>query len=199
MEVAAAKPKEGGFSSRHILCVGGTFLHKALAASGLLIEKLLMVGALLAFVGSMLVKELLATSSLLAVVSSALVEEALGSTLVKKVSAIRSLLFFVSGVPIKKDLAGLCLLAMALVLPQFLHSPFPVPVGGLLASVTFGKNQPPQWRQWEQPYSLLVLVQGTAIPIVWGIVDPVENLVRSMQRRLNPFVLQPSRRIGGVG
>ncbi len=77
----------------------------------LLIEKSLMTGGLLAFVGGMLVKESLATIGLLALTSGFLV---------------------------KMALVGRRLEVMALVLPQFTHSSFPVLVGGLLASAAYG-------------------------------------------------------------
>jgi hypothetical protein len=79
MEMAAAKSKEDGCSGRHLSCIGGRFVHKLLAASGLHVNKALAMGGLLAFVGGTLVKEVL------------------GSMLVKKVLAMSSLLFFVSG------------------------------------------------------------------------------------------------------
>ncbi len=100
----------------------GLFVDKALTMCSLLVEKPLTTGGLLAFVGSMLVKELLATIGLLALTSSFLVEMAL---------------------------AGCRLEAMVLVLPQFVHSLFPVLVGGLLASAASNKNPPSQWRRWE--------------------------------------------------
>jgi hypothetical protein len=57
IEAVAAKPKEDGCSSRHLLCIGGAFAHKLLAVSGLHFEKALAMGSLLAFVGGTLVKE----------------------------------------------------------------------------------------------------------------------------------------------
>jgi hypothetical protein len=88
----------------------------------LLIEKPLTTGSLLAFVGGTLDKELLTTIGLLALTSGFLV---------------------------KMVLAGRRLEAMALVLPQFVHSLFPVLVGGLLASAASGKNPSSQWRRRE--------------------------------------------------
>ncbi len=125
MELAAAKPKEDGCSSHHPLCIGSVFIHKALATSGLLVEKLFAAGSLLAFVGGKLV------------------EEALGSMLVKKLLTMCGFLLLMSSFLIDKALAGCCLLAMALVLPQFVQGPLPVLVVGLLASATSGKNRPP--------------------------------------------------------
>jgi hypothetical protein len=104
-----------------------------------------MTGGLLAFVGGLLVKELLARIGLLVVVSSALVMEALGGSLVKKLLMRSDLLLLRSGFLIKMALAGRCLLAMALIFSQFVHSPLPVLVGGLLMSMTSSKNPPPQW------------------------------------------------------
>jgi hypothetical protein len=86
----------------------------------ILVKKPLTTGDLLAFVGGMLVKESLATIGLLALMSGFLV---------------------------KMALAGRRLEAMVLVLPQFVHSLFPVLVGGLLTSTAFGKNPPSQWRR----------------------------------------------------
>jgi hypothetical protein len=82
----------------------------------LLVEKPLMMGGLLAFVGGTLLKELLATIGLLALTSGFLV---------------------------KMALAGRRLEAMVLVLPQLAHGLFPVLVGGLLMSATSGKNSLP--------------------------------------------------------
>ncbi len=88
----------------------------------LLVQKLLATGGLLAFIGGTLVEELLATIGLLALTSGFLVKMALG---------------------------GRRLEVMALVLPQFVHSMFPVLVGSLLASAASGKNPPSQWRRRE--------------------------------------------------
>jgi hypothetical protein len=143
MEAVAEKPKEDGCTSCHSLCVGGAFVHKALATSGLLVKKLLAVGSLLAFVGSTLVKE------------------ALGGTLVKKLLMTCGLLSLTSRFLVGKALGGRCLLAMVLILPQFVHGPLPVLVVGLLESGTSGKNCLPQWRRWQQPCGLFVFVSGT--------------------------------------
>ncbi len=56
------------------------------------------------------------------------------------------LLVVMSGVFVKEALASFCLLAMVLLIPQFVHGPFPVPVSGVLASVASCKNHPPQWQ-----------------------------------------------------
>ncbi len=45
--------------------------------------------------------------------------------------AIIGLMAVMSGALVKEAVEGLCLLAMALVHPQFVHGLFPVPVGGL--------------------------------------------------------------------
>ena len=82
----------------------------------------------------------LPAGSLLAFVGGTLIEEAL---------AVSSLLFFVSSLLVEMALAGHCLEAMVLVLPQFVHSLFPVLVGGLLAGVASSKNSPSQWRRQE--------------------------------------------------
>ncbi len=71
------------------------------------------------------------------------------------------LLAVVSGAFVEEALVGGGLVAIAFVLPQFIHGLFPVPDG--------------------------------------GVPDPVKNPVESAWRRLHPFVLQPSRRIRGVG
>ncbi len=127
---------------RHLSCKSIAFGHKAtssllvkkaLRTCSHLIKKLLMRGGLLAVVGGMLVKELLATIGLLSLTSSFLV---------------------------KMALAGCCLLAMALVFPQFVHNSLPVLVGGLLASKTSGKNWTPQWQWWDQPCGLFVFKNG---------------------------------------
>ncbi len=78
VEAATVKPKEDGCCSRCLSCLGNTCIN-TLATSGLLIEKLLMIGSLLAFIDDMLVEEALATIGLLVVVSGAFVEEALAS------------------------------------------------------------------------------------------------------------------------
>jgi hypothetical protein len=88
----------------------------------LLVEKPLMTGSLLVFVGGTLVKESLATIGLLALMGGFLV---------------------------KMALAGRRLEAMVLVFPQFVHSLFPVLVGGLLVSAASSKNLPSQWRRRE--------------------------------------------------
>ncbi len=100
----------------------GLFVKKVLTTCSLLVEKPLTTGGLLAFIGGTLGKESLVTIGLLALTSGFLVEMAL---------------------------AGRRLEAMALVLPQFVHSSFPVLVGGLLASAASGKNLPSQWRRRE--------------------------------------------------
>jgi hypothetical protein len=111
VEAAAAKPQEDSLGCRHLSCKSSTFGHKAtssllvekaLTPCSLLIEKPLMTDGLLAFVGGMLVKELLATIGLLALMSGFLV---------------------------KMALAGCCLEVMALVLPQVVNCPLPIPVG----------------------------------------------------------------------
>ncbi len=68
----------------------------------LLVKKPLTMDGLLVFIGGMLVKELLATNGLLALMSGFLVELAL---------------------------AGCRLEAMALILPQVVDCPLPIPVG----------------------------------------------------------------------
>ncbi len=111
MEAVAAKPQEDGAGCPHLSCKSSTFGHKA--TSSLLVEKVLMMCSLLikkpltmdgflAFVGGTLVKELLATINLLALTSGFLVEMAL---------------------------AGCRLEAMALLLPQVVDCPLPIPVG----------------------------------------------------------------------
>ncbi len=76
-EAMAAKPKEYGCCGRRPLCLGSVCANEALATSSLLLEKPLMMGGLLAFIGGMLVKELLAMIGLLVVVSGTFFEEAL--------------------------------------------------------------------------------------------------------------------------
>ncbi len=131
VEAAVAKPLEDGLGGRHPSCkssvlghtaMSGLFVKKALTTCSLLVEKPLTTGGLLAFVGSTLVKESLGMIGLLALMSSFLV---------------------------KMALVGRRLEAMVLVLPQFIHSLFPVLVGGLLASAASGKNPPSQWRRRE--------------------------------------------------
>jgi hypothetical protein len=170
-EAAVAKPNEDGFNGCHPLCLGISFDDKALATSGLLVEKLLTTGSLLAFVGGTLVKETLATSSLLAVVSSALV---------------------------KKAVASRCLLVGALILPQVIRGTLPELVGGLHAILMLGKRCPPQWRWWQQPCGLFVFANGAIQePIVAKC--PINHPVRGAQRRLQQVVVQPIGGIkGGV-
>jgi hypothetical protein len=102
--------------------MSGLFVEKALTTCSLLIDKPLTMGSLLAFIGGTLVKESLAMIGLLALTS---------------------------GFLIKMALACHRLEAMALILPQFIHSSFPVLVGSLLASVASGKNPPSQRRRRE--------------------------------------------------
>ncbi len=167
MEAAATEPQEDGACCLHLLCQGGTFGHP-LFLGNVLVKKALAMSSLLSFMNGFLVKKLLTTSSLLV---------------------------FVGGVLVKEALAGHCPMVLVLVLPQFIQGPLPVLVGGLLGSVTSGKNWPPTWRRREQPCGLLVFAQGATNPICWGSKDPVG----STQKRLRPFVLQPSRRIRGSG
>ncbi len=104
VEAAAAKPQEDGSGGRHPMCESRAFGHKA--TSGLFVEKALttcslLVGSLLAFVGSTLVEEALAVSALLLFLSSLLDEMVM---------------------------VGRCLEAMALVLPHGVDCPLPIPV-----------------------------------------------------------------------
>jgi hypothetical protein len=111
VEAVAAKPQEDSLGCRHLSCKSSAFGHKAMSSllvkkalttSSLLVEKPLTMDGLLAFVGGMLVKESLAMIGLLALTSGFLVEMAL---------------------------AGCSLEAMALVLPQVVNCPLPIPVG----------------------------------------------------------------------
>ncbi len=113
MEAAAAKPQEDGAGCPHLSCKSSAFGHKAtssllvekaLTTCSLLVKKPLTTDGLLAFVGDTLVKESLATIGLLALTSSFLVEMALAG-------------------------CRLDLEAMALVLPQVIDCPLPIPVG----------------------------------------------------------------------
>ncbi len=111
MEAAAAKPYEDGLGCHHLPCKSSTFGHKATSGlvvekvsttCSLLVEKPLMTGGLLVFVGGMLFNELLATIGFLALTSGFLV---------------------------KMALAGGRLEEMALVLPQSVDCPLPILVG----------------------------------------------------------------------
>jgi hypothetical protein len=106
-----AKPEEDGSGCCHLSCKSSGFGHqatssllveKALTTCSLLVEKPLTTDGLLAFVGGTLVKELLATIGLLALTSGFLV---------------------------KMALAGCRLEVMALVVPQVVDCPLPIPVG----------------------------------------------------------------------
>ncbi len=87
------------------MCKSSVFGHKV--TSGLLVKKALTTCSLLA-------------GSLLAFV---------GSTLVEEVLAVSGLLFFASGLLVEMALAGRCLEAMALIFPQGINCPLPIPVG----------------------------------------------------------------------
>ncbi len=111
MEAAAAKPQEDSLGCCHLSCKSSAFGHKAtssllvkkaLTTCSLLIEKSLTTDSLLAFVGGMLIKESLAMIGLLALTRGFLVEMAL---------------------------VGCRLEVMALVLPQVVDCPLPIPVG----------------------------------------------------------------------
>jgi hypothetical protein len=106
-----AKPQEDGAGCPHLSCKSSTFGHKAtssllvekaLRTCSLLVEKPLTMDGLLALIGGTLVKESLATICLLALTSGLLVEMAL---------------------------AGCRLEVMALVLPQVVDCPLPIPLG----------------------------------------------------------------------
>ncbi len=112
---------------------GSLIVEKALTTFSLLVKELLTAGSLLAFVGSTLVKESLVTIGLLALTSGFLIEMAL---------------------------AGRCLEAMALVLPQGVDCPLPILVGAFRAGASPMKNGPPGWFWWQQPGSLSVFVKA---------------------------------------
>jgi hypothetical protein len=98
-------------------------------------------------------------------------------------------------------LAGLCLLAMALVLPQFVHGPFPVLEGSFCLGATPGKKWSPQWQWRHKPRSLVVFVPGSIQPIVikMGASVPfVVHPVGGARGKLTPLDLQPTGRIDGV-
>ncbi len=142
MEEAAAKPQEDGMCSRFTSCLGvalSSFLAFAHDAKPLVVGLHYCCLFVKVLLGS--VPEVLG----LAFVCGTLVKKALGCNLVDKLMATSILLLFVGGVLVEKALAGHCLMAMVLVLPQFVHEPLPVLVGGFLASATSGKNRPPHW------------------------------------------------------
>ncbi len=111
VEVAAAKPQEDSLGFCHLSCKSSAFGHKA--TSSLLVKKALTMC-------SLLVEKPLMTDNLLAFV---------GSTLIKESLAKIGLLALMSGFLIKMALAGCCLEAMALVLPQVINCPLPILVG----------------------------------------------------------------------
>jgi hypothetical protein len=76
----------------------------------------------------------------------AFVKKTLGSTLVDRLLATSSTLLLTSGFLIKKALAGCRLVALAVVLPQFVYAPLSGLVGSFCAGVTPPKNWSPQWR-----------------------------------------------------
>jgi hypothetical protein len=137
------------------------------------------MGGLLTFVGGMLIKK------------------TLDGMLVKKLLATSSLLSLTSGFLVKKALAGCCLVALALVLPQFVHGPLSGLVGLFCVGATPGKNWSPQWQRWQKLNSLLVFAPGAIQPIVivMGASVPfVVHQVGGTRGRLAPFDLQPTRR-----
>jgi hypothetical protein len=96
----------------------------------------------------------------------AFIEKLLGGMLVKKLLAKSSLLLLTSGFLVKKALAGCHLVALVVVLPQFVHSPLPGLVSLFCMGRTPGKNwsSPLQW--WQKPRSLVVFTPGTIQPIL---------------------------------
>jgi hypothetical protein len=118
VEAAAAKPQEDGLGCRHLLCKSSTFGHKA--TSSLVVEKAPMRC-------SLLIKNPLTTGGLLAFV---------GGTLVKESLATISLQALTSGFLVKMALTGRHLEAMALVLPQLVDCPLPIPVGAFHAGAS---------------------------------------------------------------
>jgi hypothetical protein len=115
MEASTAKPQEDDLGCHCLSCVGS-----ALATSSLLVEDALAMHSLLAFEGSLFVKMALSsTSSLLAGGLLAFV----GGTLIKESLAKIGLLVLTSGVLVEM------VEAMALVLPQVVDCPLPIPVG----------------------------------------------------------------------
>ncbi len=220
LEAAEAKPKEDGCYGCCPLCLGSACIQKALATS-LLVKKPLMMGGFLAFVGGSLVEELLTTGGLLAFVGSTLVEELLamigllafvGGTLIKEALAMSYLLLFASSLLINMALAGRRLEARALILPQFVDCPLPIPVGAFRRGASPKKNRPPGqfWRQ--QAGGLLVFAKCSLEPIL--VANGTTNIGRGIEflknikhpaggawGRLQPLVLQPPGRIkeGGRG
>ncbi len=118
MEVSMVKPQEDDLGCCHL-----SYLGSALASSSLLVEDALVTHSLLAFEGSLFVKKALSSASSL---------------------LVGSLLAFVGGTLVKKALAGCCLEAVALMFPQFVDRPLPIPVGALHVGVSPKKNGPPR-------------------------------------------------------
>jgi hypothetical protein len=206
VEAAAAKPQEdgsGGRSAGGLLAGTSSLLGKELLAtscllssvSGLLVKELLTMSSLLAGVSGLLVKKLLTTSSLLAGASSLLVKEPLTTS---------SLLSSASGLLVNE------LLAMALVFPQVIDLPLPIPVGAVRTSTGPNKNGPPKRGRRQQAEGLLILSVCALEPFLiakgmtnasLGVVE-VENIeypVGGAWGRLQPFVVQPPDRIGEGG
>ncbi len=111
---------------------------------------------------------------------------------------------------VKKALAGCCLEAAVLVLPQFVDCPLPILVGVFRAGASPKKNGPPRqfWRQ--QASGLLVFAKCSLEPFL--IAKGTTNIGRGIEflkivkhpvggawGRLRPLLLQPPGRIGEGG
>jgi hypothetical protein len=107
--------------------------------------------------GSAFFKKALATSGFLMFMCG---------TPIKKLLATNSLLSLTSSFLVKKALAGCCLVALALVLPQFVHNPRLVLASLFCLGTTPGKNRSPQWQWWQKPRVLVVFAPGSTQPIV---------------------------------